>query len=104
MMKLSEQIPHEEGCNATYKPLEKPNECDCYVSKVAQLEAHLDAELVAAKNDYARIAALKMEIEAWKETCTYWYKQTQSTYEQLGHSRARCKDLEVALPTIEEQE
>ena len=66
-MKLSEQLDHEPTCNSVFLPKEEPTECDCYVSKVAQLEAHLNAELSAAKNDYARYKQLEAENEALEE-------------------------------------
>lgn len=46
-MKLSERIPHEPECNAVYKPSVEPNECDCWVNEVAQLESALDKALGA---------------------------------------------------------
>ena len=37
-MKPSERIPHDPQCNTVNKPSVEPNECDCWVSEVAQLE------------------------------------------------------------------
>ena len=57
-MKLSDRI-----MKAIALPLDYPKkqEMTQWADEAAKLEAHFDAELVAAKNDYARIVALKNE-------------------------------------------
>ena len=59
-MRLSERIPHDSECNAVYKPDVEPSECDCWVSKVAQLEEKLAAFRTEAAQlgvDYAKLEA-----------------------------------------------
>jgi hypothetical protein len=45
MMKLSERIPHKIGCACT---LQEGHECNCYVGKVAHLEAEVERLRVMA--------------------------------------------------------
>ena len=41
--RLSERLPHKDGCNFVFHPGIDPNECDCYVGEVAVFEARLEA-------------------------------------------------------------